>query len=248
MQASVSPRCRSEQGLADAEAGHQPAGDRRTELAVDGEVVVAENIAQFGQQIGLGHAEPAPPLAMADQHAGTAAVGQHRHRDLAGVGAAGFPVAVLRADLRPGHARLGNRRQHRERGVDHHLHVARDRGHRLGQLGHVSLGLADRLVHFPIGRRHGHPLTHSFSPRFVSQGQRSGTRCSLPLDLATVRSTRSPSKKLQRGVHHRVGRVGLPQAVPSEVARGPRRSLRRNVPQPVLESPSTRTSRPRASP
>ena len=107
----------------------------------------------------VGLAEVLAALGVAEHDAVDVELGEHRRRDLAGVGALGLVVHVLRVDL---DARAARRVDHRlQRGE---RHADRDVGGRgrdaRQQAGDEHLGLRLRLVHLPVARDQRRAVTH----------------------------------------------------------------------------------------
>lgn len=121
-------------GFADADDRGEPVALRRFRLAL---------------HIGVGLTVIGAPFAMADDHAACACFLEHRRGEAAGMGAAVFGMAILRADRQAGRAGAG-RRDERRRRADRDI----DPRMRGGGLGHaIEFGEMRAIaVHLPVAR------------------------------------------------------------------------------------------------
>ena len=109
--------------------------------------------------------EESPALRVAEDHGLDADRGQHRGRDLAGVGAGVGLVHVLRGDPdRASPAPFDSRRERCERRADHDVRV-REVADVAEEAVEEVLGLLDRLLHLPVRGQVRPALAHvtSFS-------------------------------------------------------------------------------------
>src|SRR5207247_334256 len=128
--------------LADAEDRREPVGHGGAELEIDDLVGLADLLAPFG---------------VADEHPTAAEVGEHRRRDLAGVGARGLVVTRLRPELdRAAGEHLGDGGEGGEGRADDDLHPARAPD-RVADRAGEDARLRDRPVHLPVADDDGWP-------------------------------------------------------------------------------------------
>jgi hypothetical protein len=122
--------------LADADDGHQPCRNHGLGL---------------GLHLRIGFAMIGAALGMAQNDMACARIGQHRGRQITGVGARGFGVAILRAHVQRRALRdLGHGCDQSGGGAQQH--VTAGCVDRRDQRPHLGQGRA-RAVHLPIARR-----------------------------------------------------------------------------------------------